>query len=89
MIRGGLRCIQALASTYPKLTVIETSCFMKAMKRKALTVLPDDQFAWTSASTDRGEPVDGLLLANVRKMKVFVGAQVRKGMRDWTRASMI
>ncbi len=64
IVRGGTTILPRLASSFDKLTCLETSTFLKTMRRKAATVRADGAVRWKHAPTERSEQLDALLKEN-------------------------
>ena len=73
VLRGGLDVLPVLARAFADLTVLDTSIFMKTMKRQR--AYPKDNCAldWKSSPTLRGTPVDGLFAENYRIVEAWLG----------------
>lgn len=69
---GGLTAIPVLASAYAKLTFIDTSAFMKAVYRQYLFTGNDGNILGVTERTEPGDPVDDLLVHNIRVMRTHV-----------------
>jgi hypothetical protein len=74
VMRGGVELIPGLATAFARVTFIDTSAFMKTMKRRRAVVEESGKLQWTAAPTKVGAPLDGLLHENV--------ASVTKWMRN-------
>ncbi len=64
IVRGGTTILPRLAASFDKLTCLETSTFLKTMRRKAASVRPDGAVRWKHAPTERSEQLDALLKEN-------------------------
>lgn len=64
VIRGGARILPQLATAYDNLTCLETSVFVKTMRRKAAVIDSSGKVRWRHAPTDRDESLDLLLEHN-------------------------
>lgn len=65
LLRGGVRHIPVLADAFGRLIVLDTSAHMKAKKRQSASRV-DARLAWNASPTSQGQPIDDLLLHNVR-----------------------
>ena len=72
VVRGGLSQLPTLVDIYAKVTVIDTSVFIKTMKRQRAHLSEDNSLCWSSYPTDTGAPVDGLFAINLRTMQRWV-----------------
>lgn len=66
IVRGGIEILPILTDAYEAVTVIETSAFMKAMKRQRAILSGNAGLAWEFLPTEAGAPVDGIFEHNVR-----------------------
>ena len=64
IVRGGTTILPRLAACFDSLTCLETSTFLKTMRRKAAVLRADGSLRWRHAPTDRSEPLDALLKEN-------------------------
>ena len=75
---GGLPAIPVLAPAYDKLTFIDTSAFMKAMHRQRLVAGNDGNVLGVTEPTQRGAPVDALLVSNIEIMRAHVARLINE-----------
>lgn len=66
MMRGGLDVLPRLAEHFGSVTLIETSAFMKTQHRQRAIASGNAAWGWEPAPTAVGEPLDHLLLHNIR-----------------------
>lgn len=66
IVRGGIDILPILTDAYEAVTVIETSAFMKAMKRQRAILSGNAGLAWESVPTEAGAPVDDIFEHNIR-----------------------
>lgn len=66
IVRGGIDILPILTDAFEAVTVVETSAFMKAMKRHRAVVSGNAGLAWEFGPTEAGAPVDDLFEHNVR-----------------------
>ena len=71
VLRGGGRVVPRLAAEFGGVTVLETSAFMKAMKRKRAVLTTSGRVKWYSSPTQAGEPLDTLLAENWRAVHAY------------------
>ena len=64
IVRGGTTILPRLAACFGSLTCLETSTFLKTMRRKAAVLRADGSLRWRHAPTNRSEPLDTLLKEN-------------------------
>jgi hypothetical protein len=64
VVRGGITILPRLIAAFYKVTCLETSTFVKTMRRKAATVRADGAIRWKHAPTEPNEQLDALLLDN-------------------------
>lgn len=83
VVRGGLSQHPVLSGAFSGLTVLDTSIFIKTMKRQRAYPKGHAGLGWTSAPTDRGAPLDDLLAHNFHTTDTW-----RRGLVDETNDSM-
>lgn len=66
IVRGGVEVLPMLTTAYAAVTVVETSAFMKTMKRQAAAMRSNDGLTWESVPTEADEPLDDLYAHNLR-----------------------
>jgi hypothetical protein len=66
VVRGGLDTLPALAGAFAQITLIETSIFMRTMKRRRAVITTSGNLKWEPALTSIGTPLDDLLSENHR-----------------------
>jgi hypothetical protein len=66
IVRGGVEILPVLAEAYASVVVVETSAFMKAMKRQRAVVSGNDGLRWERVPTAANAPLDDLMEHNVR-----------------------
>lgn len=66
VVRGGLEILPILTGAYDAVTVIETSAFMKAMKRQRAVLNGNCGLSWESVPTAADAPLDDLFEHNFR-----------------------
>lgn len=64
VVRGGLEVLPVLARAFPKITVLDTSIFMKSMKRRRAYPKRNAEIGWAGSATERGASVDELFTSN-------------------------
>jgi len=65
VVRGGYIYLKELADAFNEVVFIDTTAFMKTMKRKRLDWAPGRKKRWPSSFTPKGFPLDNLLFHNV------------------------
>jgi hypothetical protein len=65
MVRGGIDVLSVLRPAFAQITVIETSGFMKTIKRQRAVLTENDDLVWRPSPTAVGAPLDDLLFANL------------------------
>ena len=73
VIRGGLDVLPILARTFAGLTVLDTSTFMKTIKRQRAHLKNNSTLEWKHFPTLRGAPLDGLFAENCRTIEKWIG----------------
>lgn len=64
ILRGGMRVLRPLAAAFSGLTVLETSAFVKTMKRQRAQLNAKGLIEWTPCPTEGEEMLDRLLAQN-------------------------
>lgn len=64
-IRGGMDLLPQLSGAFASLTLIETSSFVKTMKRQRASINAASRIVWSLDATDAGAPLDALLRHNM------------------------
>jgi hypothetical protein len=72
-VRGGLEVLPLLARAFAGTTVLDTSIFMKMMKRQRAYAKTNAALGWTSSPTEHGAPVDGLFADNGQFVEAWIG----------------
>ncbi len=75
IIRGGVELIPALARAFAHVTFIDTSAFMRTMKRRRVVLTEGDKLLWRAAPTEVGAPLDDLLSENVVSVTTWIRSQ--------------
>ena len=78
VVRGGLDQLQTLAGTFSGVTVLDTSIFMKTMKRQIAYLESNAALGWKSIQTHRGAPLDGLLANNFYTVNAWISKLVTR-----------
>ena len=73
VVRGGLDVIPVLASAFAGMTVLDTSIFMKTMKRQRAYAKTNAALGWNPSPTERGAPVDELFADNCQFVEAWIG----------------
>lgn len=71
IVRGGLSEIDELRKAFSSVTLIDTSAFIRAQKRRRMAV-QDGKLRWTRSPTLAGEPIDDLFDANIAAVEAYV-----------------
>ncbi len=64
VIRGGGRSLRALVSAFASVTLLDTTAFVKTMKRKRAVLRRKSGIRWMAAPTQKDQPLDDLLAEN-------------------------
>lgn len=64
LMRGGTEFLPPLKAAFDGITFMDTSVFMKTMKRQRACRREDGSLGWKSERTGKGAPLDDLLIAN-------------------------
>lgn len=65
IVRGGMRALEPLRTTFAAVTVLDTHAFSKTNRRQQANFRPDGKLVWRSHPTAQGAPLDDLLQQNV------------------------
>jgi hypothetical protein len=79
VLRGGYYHLEQISAAFSEVVFIDTSSFMKTMKRRRLDWTPGEKKHWRSARTEKGEPLDELLQKNVDTFRAMISPQLHKG----------
>jgi hypothetical protein len=71
ILRGGIEVLPTLARAFPRLTLLETTSFMKTVMRKRAA--PNGHVEWLSAPTEEGAPIDELFGHNIDAVQKWIG----------------
>lgn len=72
VVRGGSDVLPILAKAFAGVTFLDTSVFMKTVKRQRAYPKSNVQLGWRSAPTAQGAPVDNLFMENRRVVDAWV-----------------
>lgn len=72
IMRGGSDVLPELAGAFAGVTVLDTSIFMKTMKRRRAYPKSNAALGWERAPTPRGTPVDDLFIENTRTVESWL-----------------
>ncbi len=64
VVRGGIKVLPALVAAFAGITVLDTSTFMKSMKRQRASLTPTGSVTWWPSPTATDAPLDRLLADN-------------------------
>jgi hypothetical protein len=64
-MRGGVEILPILSPAFARVTVLDTSIFMKTMMRRRAVPLDTLRLAWRRAPTANGAPLDALFADNL------------------------
>lgn len=79
VVRGGYNHLQELAKVFSKVVFIDTTSFIKTVKRQRLDWYPGGKGNWRSARTPKLYPLDELLLHNVKSFAKMVSYNLLEG----------
>lgn len=66
VIKGGRKYIQSLRSVYNNFVFMDSTSFMKTVKRRVLIWQPGDKATYRKYKTEKNEPLDFLLNRNIK-----------------------
>ena len=67
IVRGNIDVIATLVKKFRTVTYVDTSAFMKTMKRQKAVRVGNDRLAWKNSTTQVGESLDTLLKHNIEE----------------------
>ncbi len=73
VIRGGTEILPILSQAFARLTVLDTSIFMKTMMRRRAVPADNVRLAWHRAPTATGLPLDDLFAENLATVDGWLG----------------
>jgi len=82
VLRGGYLYLKEISEAFTEVVFIDTTSYVKTMKRKRLDWKPGQRKHWRSAKTQNGEPVDELLQENTEIFRAMLSFQIQKGQFD-------
>lgn len=75
IVRGGIDVLPILKDAFAGVSLLETSIFIKTMKRKRAYLKNNAELDWKSAPTEVGAPLDELFAANRDTVESWLCAQ--------------
>jgi hypothetical protein len=69
IVRGGLTALPNLNRVFSAVTMIDTSAYIKTMKRQRATLAEDGSLSWQTNMTTQGDHVDSLFGDNVKSIE--------------------
>lgn len=79
VVRGGTEIMPLLRSAFSSITLLETSAFMKTMKRQRAFIVSGGTLTWDPAPTAADEQLDKLLAGNVHTVVDFFCETIFRG----------
>lgn len=86
IIRGDPQVIPSLRRYFRKVIYIDTTAFMKTMKRQRAERVSNSRLEWISSPTAVGEDIDTLFDHNISEQTAFLRAIYYGGDANWTKA---
>jgi hypothetical protein len=87
IVYGKPDVIPTLRKSFRKVLYIETTSFMKAIKRQRAIRVDNDKLAWTPAPTEIGECIDPLFAHNLYEREAYVRAKFYRDVGDLSKAA--
>lgn len=87
VVYGRPDVIPALRKHFRKVLFIETTSFMKTIKRQRAIRVDNDKLAWTPAPTEVGECIDPLFAQNLYEREAYVRAKFFREVNDLSKAA--
>jgi hypothetical protein len=78
-LRGGYYFVKDISEAFAETIFLDTSSYVKTMKRRRLDWMPGEKKHWRSARTEEGEPLDDLLQRNADTFRAMLSLQIQKG----------
>lgn len=72
IVRGGLPMLRQLASSFGRVSVLDTSSYVKSVKRKRAQLTADGKLRWIDNPTTAWETLDVLMRSNCATVDAFV-----------------
>jgi hypothetical protein len=82
VVRGGLDALPTLVNAFTRVSVIETSIFIRTIKRRRAVLSAGGTLTWETALTPVGMPLDDLLAYNYRTMECWIRASIEPAVRE-------
>lgn len=79
ILRGGYYYLRDISEAFAETVFIDTSSYVKTMKRRRLDWLPGEKKHWRSSRTEKGEPLDDLLQRNADTFRAMLSLKIQKG----------
>ena len=76
VIRGGTDVMSRLQRAYDNLSLVETSIFMKTIKRRRAIPTSSSRLTWLMCPTATGTPLDELMQANLKTVERWLQAKM-------------
>ncbi|MCW5829967.1 MAG: DUF4417 domain-containing protein [Deltaproteobacteria bacterium] len=77
IVRGGTDALSELKRSFHQICVIDTSAFVKTIKRQQATIEQSGALRWKSVPTEKGSPLDGMFRHNFSAMERHLGAAIQ------------
>jgi len=71
MVRGGAEVLPSLARSFARITLLDTSVFMKTMMRQKVECTDPPRLTWVATSTEAGAPLDDLFAENLSAVEAW------------------
>ncbi len=72
VVRGGVEVLPLLARAFAGTTMLDTSIFIKTMKRQRAYAKTNSALGWTSSPTEYGAPLDDLFTDNYQFVEAWI-----------------
>lgn len=76
ILRGGVGVTSTLSEAFDRLTLLDTTSFIKTMMRQKAYAKEDHTLAWIQHPTKNGAPIDSLLESNCQKVEMWLNSLV-------------
>ena len=76
ILRGGVGVVPTLSEAFDRLTLLDTTSFIKTMMRQKAYSKADATLAWMQYPTKNGAPIDSLLESNLQTTETWMGSLV-------------
>jgi hypothetical protein len=81
VVRGGSIHLAELCNAFKEVVFVDTTSFMKTIKRKKFVRAPGEKLDWPSAGIPRNHPIDALLEHNIKGYAMVISEAAAKQLK--------